>query len=250
MKLSKSSNPVFGSNAFGNFQSQSAAYRQKTMTLDGVVNKTFVMLILVVAAAFFTWDKTLSNPAGATVWMFGGAIVGLISALIVIFKKSVAHIFAPVYAIAEGLFLGALSALINIQYPGLPMQAVALTFGTFFVMLVAYRMRWIRATEKFKAIVVAATGGIALVYLVSWIIGFFGVSSFIHGNSLFSIGFSLVVVVIAALNLILDFTFIEDTIRMGAPKQLEWYASFGLVVTLIWLYLEFLRLLAKINSRE
>ena len=248
MNLSKSSNPVFGANAFTN-HSQRATYT-KSMTLDGVVNKTFVMLILVIASAFFTWDKTLSNPSASQIWMIGGMIIGLISALVVIFKKSLAYIFAPIYAIAEGLFLGALSALINIQYPGIPLQAVALTFGTFFVMLVAYRMGWIRATQKFRAVIVAATGGIALVYLVSWVIGFFGVSSFIHGNSLFSIGFSLVVVVIAALNLILDFSFIENSIRMGAPKQLEWYASFGLIVTLIWLYLEFLRLLSKLNSRD
>lgn len=250
MKLSTSSNPVLSDTAFKNFRTTYTGAIQETMTLNGVVNKTFTMLVLVVTAAFFTWNKTLTNPGQAQIWMIGGALAGLAFGLLASFKKNLAYIFAPAYALAEGLFLGALSALLNAQYPGLPLQAVALTFGTFMVMLLAYRMKIIRATEKFRAIIIAATGGIALVYLASFVLGFFGVSSFIHGNSLFSIGFSLVVVAIAALNLILDFDFIERAIRANAPKQLEWYAAFGLIVTLIWLYIEFLRLLSKLSSRD
>jgi uncharacterized YccA/Bax inhibitor family protein len=158
---------------------------------------------------------------------------------------------APIYAVFEGLFLGAISAMFEAMYPGLVMRAVSLTFGVFFIMLLLYRSGTIRATQKFRTVILAATGGIALVYFVSFIAGMFGVNfGFMTGNSMMSIGFSLVVVVIAALNLILDFDMITRGADAMAPKYMEWYGAFGLMVTLIWLYLELLRLLSKIASRD
>jgi uncharacterized YccA/Bax inhibitor family protein len=157
----------------------------------------------------------------------------------------------PIYALLEGLFLGGISAVLNAQMPGIVIQAVGLTFGTLACLLVAYRTGIIKAAENFKLGVVAATGGICLLYMVSIVMGFFGGSiPMIHSSSPMGIGFSLFVVVIAALNLVLDFDFIEQGAEHGAPKYMEWYAAFGLMVTLVWLYLEILRLLAKLNSRR
>jgi uncharacterized YccA/Bax inhibitor family protein len=182
--------------------------------------------------------------------MIGGGIGGFIVAIITIFKKTWAPFTTPIYAILEGLLLGGLSAFIESMYPGIVLQAVALTFGTLFSLLFAYKSGLIRATENFKLGVVAATGGIALIYLVSFILGMFGTSiPFIHENGLMGIGFSAFVVVIAALNLVLDFDFIETGAAKGAPKYMEWYATFGLLVTLVWLYIEILRLLTKLRSR-
>jgi uncharacterized YccA/Bax inhibitor family protein len=168
-----------------------------------------------------------------------------------VFKKNWAIVTAPLYAVLEGLVLGGLSATFEARFPGIVIQAVGLTFGTLFALLLAYKSGVIKATENFKLGVVAATGGIALVYLAGFVLGFFGVSiPYIHGSGTIGILFSLVVVVIAALNLVLDFDFIESGAASGAPKYMEWYAAFGLLVTLIWLYLEILRLLAKLRSRR
>jgi len=184
-------------------------------------------------------------------WVFGGSIGGLIVALITVFKKQWASISAPVYALLEGLALGGISSIFEAQFPGIVMQAVGLTFGTLFCLLLAYKSGMIKATENFKMGVVAATGGIFLVYMVSWVLGMFSVRiPFIHESGLMGIGFSLFVVVIASLNLVLDFDFIESGAAQGAPKYMEWYAAFGLMVTLVWLYLEILRLLAKLKDRE
>ena len=158
---------------------------------------------------------------------------------------------APLYALAEGLFLGGVSSLFEARFPGIVMQAVLLTFGTLFALLMAYRSGLVRATENFKLGVVAATGGIALVYLATIVLGFFGIGiPYIHESGLVGIGFSLFVVVVAALNLVLDFDFIETGVEQGAPKYMEWYGAFGLMVTRVWLYIEFLRLLAKLQSRD
>ena len=178
--------------------------------------------------------------------MFGGLIVGAIVALVLVFKKTWAPALAPAYAILEGLFLGGISAFYQARFPGIAVQAVALTFGTLFALLGAYQTGLIRPSENFKLGIFAATGGIALVYLVSMVLGFFGIQiPGIFGNGIIGIGFSIVVVIIAALNLVLDFDFIEQGAAVGAPKYLEWYAAFGLMVTLVWLYLEILRLLAS-----
>ena len=179
------------------------------------------------------------------------AIGGFVAALVTVFKKEWAPVTAPLYALVEGFFLGAISAMYNFMYEGIVLQAVMLTFGTLFALLFAYRSGLIKATENFKLGVVAATGGIALVYLATIVLGFFGVSiPLIHESGLVGIGFSLFVVVIAALNLVLDFDFIETGVEQGAPKYMEWYGAFGLMVTLVWLYIEFLRLLSKLQSRN
>ena len=222
------------------------------MTLNGTVNKTGLLLLLCVFTAAFAWSQ-VSIPAGivgAGPYMWGGAIGGLVLALVTIFKKEWSPVTAPMYAIVEGLFLGAISAMYNHMYEGIVMQAVLLTFGTLFAMLFCYRSGLIKATENFKMGVAAATGGIFLVYLASTVLGMFGIQiPMIHESGLVGIGFSLVVVVVAALNLVLDFDFIETGVEKGAPKYMEWYGAFGLIVTLVWLYIEFLRLLSKLQSR-
>jgi uncharacterized YccA/Bax inhibitor family protein len=170
---------------------------------------------------------------------------------VTVFKKSRAGVTAPIYALLEGLLLGGLSAIFEAQYPGIVIQAVGLTFGTLFCLLVAYTSRMIKVTQNFRLGVFAATGGIALFYLASMVLGFFGIHiPYIHEGGLIGIGFSLFIVVIAALNLVLDFDFIEQAAAQGAPRYMEWYGAFGLIVTLVWLYIEILRLLSKLRSRN
>ena len=226
---------------------------ENAMTIQGTVNKTAVLLFLCFITAMWTWNIFFStgDPQAVSSWIIIGALGGFITAIITVFKKHWAGITGPIYALLEGLFLGGISAILEARFPGIVIQAVGLTFGTLFCLLFAYRSGIIRATENFKLGVVAATGGIAMVYFVSIVLGFFGISMpFIHENGLIGILFSLFVVVIAALNLVLDFDFIEHGATQGAPKFMEWYAAFGLIVTLVWLYIEILRLLAKLNSRR
>jgi len=225
----------------------------QVMTIQGTVNKTALMMVILLAAASFTWGKFFEtgNPAAVSTWIMVGVFGGFVVALVTVFKKTWSPLTAPVYALLEGLFLGGLSAVFEARFPGIVIQAVALTFGTLIALLAAYRSGMIKATENFKLGVFAATGGIALVYIATMVLGFFGIRMpFIHDSGLFGIGFSLFVVVIAALNLVLDFDFIENGASSGAPKYMEWYAAFGLMVTLIWLYIEILRLLAKLRSRR
>jgi uncharacterized YccA/Bax inhibitor family protein len=224
-----------------------------TMTIQGTVNKTLWLLILVLVTASWVWNMFFSsgNPEAIIPWLFGGTVGGFIVALITIFKKQWSPITAPLYSVLEGLALGGISAFFEAQFQGIVIQAVALTFGTLFCLLLAYKSGLIKATENFKLGVVAATGGIGLIYLVTMILGFFGISiPYIHESGIIGIGFSVFVVIIAALNLVLDFDFIENGAQTGAPKFMEWYAAFGLMVTLIWLYLEILRLLAKLRGRK
>ncbi|MDQ8181386.1 Bax inhibitor-1/YccA family protein [Pelagicoccus sp. SDUM812005] len=249
----RTSNPALNDKAF---DIDRAAARGEVMTINGTVNKTGFLLCLLWVAAIFTYDKTMTvaqtegNPATLYPWMIGGSIAGLIIAMITIFKKTAAPITAPLYAVVEGLVLGVLSAFFELQFPGIVFQAVLLTFGTLLALLFAYKTGVIKATENFKLGVAAATGGIFVVYMISLVLGFFGVSiPLIHESGWVGIGFSLFVVVIAALNLVLDFDFIESGAAKGAPKYLEWYGAFGLLVTLIWLYIELLRLLSKLRSR-
>ncbi len=243
----RTSNPALNSSTF----SESGIGAAQPMTLQGTVNKTALLLGLVFVAAVFTWQKALANPASAMPWMLGGAIAGFVLCLVTCFKQEWAPISGSLYAVAEGLFLGALSALYEQQFHGIVLQAVLLTIGVLLALLAAYSMRLIKATENFKLGVFAATGGIALVYLLTIVLGFFGIHiPYIHESGLVGIGFSVFVVVIAALNLVLDFDFIENGCVHGAPKHMEWYAAFGLLVTLVWLYVEILRLLAKIASRR
>jgi uncharacterized YccA/Bax inhibitor family protein len=223
------------------------------MTLQGTVNRTGILLALVFVSASYTWSMFFSsgNPETVMPWAIGGAVVGLLLALVTMFKKQWSGITAPLYAIAEGLFLGAISAIFEAQYPGIVIQAVGLTLGTLASLLFLYKTGLVKPTENFRLMVTSATMGIGLLYLVSMMMNMFGSGGigFIHSNGLFGIGFSLFVVAIAALNLVLDFDFIEQGSEMGAPKYMEWFGAFSLMVTLIWLYLEMLRLLAKLRSR-
>ena len=245
----RTANPTLNENVFKTAAEDS--YGESAMTIQGTVTKTFILLILVVAASSFTWKMFLTSGMGAVYpWMIGGAIGGLVMALVTIFAKRWAFITAPIYGLLEGFLLGGLSAMLEAVFPGIVIQAVGLTFGTLFVMLTIYKTGIIKVTDKFRIGIIAATGSIMLIYLATWVLGFFGVAiPYIHGNGWIGIGFSLVVLVIAALNLVLDFDFIERGQELGAPKYMEWYGAFGLIVTLIWLYIEFLRLLAKLRSR-
>ena len=242
----RTANPALNEKAF-----QGQVTLGDAMTLQGTVNKTGVLLLCVVAASAWTWGLSHSPaPEAAIPWMMGGLFGGLIVAFATIFKKQWARFTAPLYALLEGLVLGGISAFFEKAYPGVAFQAVGLTFGTLFVLLLAYKTGVIRATQGFKIGVIAATGGIAVFYLAEMVLGFFHVQvPAINGSGPWGIVFSLFVVVIAALNLVLDFDMIETGVRMGAPKYMEWYGAFGLMVTLIWLYLEILRLLAKARRR-
>jgi uncharacterized YccA/Bax inhibitor family protein len=183
--------------------------------------------------------------------MFGGLIGGFIVAMVTVFKKEWSPVTAPIYALLEGLVLGGISAFMDLRYPGIAIQAVGLTFGTLFALLLAYRSGLIPVTQKLRMGIVAATGGIMVFYLLQMLLGFFGIQfSSINGNGFIGIGFSLIVVAVAALNLVLDFDFIERGVQYGAPKYMEWYGAFGIIVTLVWLYLEILRLLSKLRSRN
>ncbi|MBE0536179.1 MAG: Bax inhibitor-1/YccA family protein [Phycisphaerae bacterium] len=225
-------------------------YGENVMTVNGAVAKTGVLLGLCVLTAAWTWSMASAAPETAMPWVIGGLIGGLVTAMVTIFKKNLAPITGPLYAALEGLALGAISALFEMQYPGIVVSAVGLTFGVLAVMLFAYRTGLVRATDKFKMGVVAATGGIFLVYMVTLVLSFFRIQvPMIHSAGTFGILFSLFVVVIAALNLVLDFDFIENGAAAGAPKYMEWYAAFGLMVTLVWLYIEILRLLSKMRRR-
>jgi uncharacterized YccA/Bax inhibitor family protein len=249
--MMRTANPALNKKTFGNTSYMSST--ENTMTLQGTVNKTGFLLTFLILAAAWTWNLYFesNNPASVTPWLIGGLLGGFIVALITTFKKHLSPITAPIYAVLEGLFLGSLSALFESRFPGIVVQAVGLTFGTLFALLMAYRSGLIKATENFKLGVTAATGGICLLYIISFVLSFFGTSiPYIHQSGIIGIGFSMFVVVIAALNLVLDFDFIENASKSNAPKYMEWYGAFGLLVTLVWLYIEILRLLSKLYSRN
>ena len=246
----KSSNPALTTNIF---RSEGSVASADAMTVQGTVNKTVLLLLCVLATASIAWSLIFNglNPKGIMVLIGVGLIGGFVMALVTAFKKRSSAITAPIYAAFQGLFLGGLSALFESIFPGIVIQAVGLTFATLFCLLGAYKSGMIKVTENFKLGIVAATSGISLFYFINFIFGLFGMNmGFIHGNGLFGIGFSLVVVAIAALNLVMDFDFIESGEDQRAPKYMEWYSAFGLMVTLIWLYIEILRLLAKLQSRR
>jgi uncharacterized YccA/Bax inhibitor family protein len=254
----RSGNPALNESVFRNAATAASTWTDsgsQVMTLNGVVLKTGFLLALLTATAIFTWQQALSGTAGmagAMPWMIGGLIAGTILALVTVFKPTVAPWTAPLYAACEGLALGGISAIYQLQYgDGIVVQAVGLTFGTLAALLATYSTGLIKPSESFKLGIVAATGGIALLYVASFILGFFGMTiPLIGSNGPWGIAFSGFVVVVAALNLVLDFDFIENGVRDAAPKYMEWYAGFGLLVTLVWLYLAMLRLLAKLQSRD
>jgi len=244
----KSSNPALGDKTFQNLQPALAA--EGRMTINGTINKTLILLVLTLVPAAWVWDKFYKGGAEAvSSWIMVAVIAGLVVAMATIFKKTWAPFTAPLYAVIEGVVIGGISAIAEAQFQGIVFQAASLTFGTLLALLVAYRTGMIKVTERFRLGVVAATGGIFVVYLISIVLGFFGINvPFIHSGGTIGILFSLFVVVIAALNLVLDFDFIERGSAEGAPKYMEWYGAFGLIVTLIWLYIEFLRLLTKLRQ--
>ena len=242
----RSGNPSLNAKTFSGFDMTATT----AMTIMGTVHKTALALLLLMTTALFTWNLPVGDPRGNSLMMLG-MIGGLVVGIVTVFKHQWAKYTVPAYALLKGLALGGISKFFETMYPGIVNQAVMLTFGTLGALLLAYRSGLIKATENFKLGIVAATGGIAFVYLISWILGMFGVTvPVIHSNSNMGILFSIGVVVIAALNLVLDFDFIEEGAEKGAPKYMEWYGAFGLLVTLIWLYLEILRLLAKVSSRR
>jgi uncharacterized YccA/Bax inhibitor family protein len=244
MALMRTSNPALNDKTF---RGEGVAFGE-TMTLNGTINKTGLLLIFTIATAAWSWRLAPEAAVGAAIL---GAIGGLIVALVTIFKKSWAPVTAPMYALLEGMVLGAISVSLEARFPGIAIEAVSLTFGTLFVMLLVYRTGIIPVTDRFRLGVVAATGGIALFYVLTFILGFFGIHfASIYGSGMIGIGFSLFVVIIASLNLVLDFDFIERGVSFGAPKYMEWYSGFALLVTLIWLYMEMLRLLAKFRGRR
>jgi uncharacterized YccA/Bax inhibitor family protein len=244
----RTGNPTLSDKAFAGFGHQYVEANQ-TMTLQGTVNKTGILLLLLFITAAWVWNMAYTDDtANIQLWMFGGLIGGLIMAIVTMVKPNFAPITAPLYAMLEGLALGAISIFFEMRYPGIVVQAIGLTMGILLALLMAYKSGLIKATENFKLGVVAATGGIFLVYMFSFVLGFFGINMpYIHQSGMIGIGFSLFVVVIASLNLVLDFDFIESGAENGAPKYMEWYGAFGLVVTLVWLYIEILRLLSKLN---
>jgi uncharacterized YccA/Bax inhibitor family protein len=243
----RSSNPLLKEKAFAG-----QLVTGETMTIQGTVNKTGLLLLLVMVSAAWTWGLSHSEtPDAAYPWMIGGALGGFVLALVTVFKKTWSPFTAPIYALLEGLFLGGISAVLERSYPGIAVEAVSLTFAVMFVMLLAYKFGIIRATRGFKLGVIAATGGIALVYLANMVMSLFFHTqiSALYSSTPLGIGISLFIVVIAAMNLIIDFDMIETAVGMGAPKYMEWYGAFGLMVTLIWLYMEILRLLGKVRRR-
>ena len=221
----------------------------QVMTVNGTLDKTFLLFLCAILPAAYTWNQfTLGFTDKAYMLMTVGAIVGFIFALIVAFTKN--KFLTPLYAMCEGLFLGGISAVFNAQYPGIVIQAVLGTFAAMFSMLGLYRIGAIKCTDKFRSVIFTATISIAVLYLIQWIGSFFHYSiPAIFGTGTIGIGFSVIVVAIAALNLILDFDFIERGTQAMLPKDYEWYGAFGLMVTLVWLYIEILRLLAKLRDR-
>jgi uncharacterized YccA/Bax inhibitor family protein len=233
----------------GTFKDAGVAIGSEAMTIQGTVNKTGISLLILMATASFVWNKAFAGEQ-FQIWMFGGAIGGVVLALVTVFKKAWAPATTPVYAALEGLFLGGISATYEARFEGIVINAVGLTFGTLAALLMAYSSGLIKPSENVKLGIAAATGGIGLVYLISMGLSFFGKQMpFIHDASPIGIAFSGFVVLIASFNLVLDFDFIESGAARRAPKHMEWYAAFGLLVTLVWLYLEMLRLLAKLQGK-
>lgn len=255
MALFESGNPTLNENKF---RQTIVINDSEAMTQRGTLNKFFLMFLLVMGTASLTW-RAAAQGANVMPWVIGGAIGGFVVALVLSFKPVWAAFLAPVYALLEGAFVGGISSVYNFAFKGaaatgtggIVMQAVGLTFAVVIAMFALYQFRIIKATEKFRSVIIIATVGIGVFYLLAMVLRMFHVDMpLIHSSGTMGIVFSLVVVCVAALNLILDFDMIETGARIKAPKYMEWYGAFGLLVTIVWLYLEILRLLAKMNSRN
>ena len=254
MSLFKSGNPALAEKRFRGTVLDDVVTYENAMTVRGTLQKFGFLMIMVLGTALYSW-KEFASGGNTMPLILVGAFGGLIIAIILTFKKEWSPFLAPAYALLEGLFVGAISAYYNYVFaakaPFIIMNAVGLTLACAVAMYLLYSFKIIQATQKFKAIVMTATAGIGIFYLLTWVLSFFGVSlPFLHEGSLMGIGFSLFVVAIAALNLILDFDMIDQGAALGAPKYMEWYGAFGLLVTIVWLYLEMLRLLSKLSSRD
>ncbi|MFC4231831.1 Bax inhibitor-1/YccA family protein [Parasediminibacterium paludis] len=255
MELFKSGNPTLTQKIFDKSYAHEAAM-QGTMSVRGTINKFGFLLLMIIGGASYTWhlNESLRQNEMYTFTMIG-AFGGMICAFAIIFKNNWAQYIAPLYAVLEGLFIGGISAIFNETfsktYPGLVLQAVGLTFGVAIAMFLLYNFRVIKATEKFKSVIIAATLGIAIFYGLTMLLRLFNITiPFMYDGSLLGVGISLFVVAIAALNLILDFDMIEQGAEQGAPKYMEWYGAFGLMVTIVWLYIEILKLLSRFAKRN
>jgi len=255
MAIFNSSNPTLTEKIFDKSLNENAQ-SFGVMSVRGTINKFGFLLVMVMAAAMYVWNVYAEgNTSSATTLMLVGAIGGFVVALVMMFKPAWAGLIAPAYGILEGLFIGGISAFFNAMfqksYPNIILHAVGLTLGVAMAMFLLYNFRIINVTNRLRSIIMSATLGIGLFYLIVWILGLFGINmGFAFDSSPLSIGISLFIVGIAAMSLLLDFDSIERAAEMGAPKYMEWYGAFGLLVTLVWLYLEILRLLSKLNSRN
>lgn len=242
----RTSNPVFSDRVFARYEGM--VYEDQ-MTIKGTIDKCFLMLILAIAAAAMTWNfGATRGPEAVMPFVLGGGLAGFGLALVTIFVASVRPITALLYSVAEGVFLGALSLIVEARYPGIAFQAVTITFGILAAMLVIYRSGIIRVTSGFAKGLIIATAGVALVYIAAIVMGLFGLEMpFLHDSGPIGIGVSIVILIIASLNFLLDFETIKQGVAAGFPKAGEWLAAFGLMVTLFWVYFEVLRLLEKIR---
>ena len=251
MAILSSGNPALSQSSF---EKSLELNSSEVMTEKGTMNKFFMLTLLVIASASYTWNEFYKGT-DVTPWMWIGAIGGLVLGLITSFKPKWSPVTGPIYALLEGVFLGAISAVYNSQFetiaPNIITQAVGLTFAVVLAMLLLYRFRIIKVTEQLRSVISSAIMAIGLFYLVAIVLRLFNIPiAFLHEGSLLGIGFSLVVVGVAAFSLLLNFDTIEKGVALGAPKHMEWYGAFGLIVTIVWLYLEILRLLGKLNSRD
>lgn len=254
MSLLKSGNPALSEKRFRDTILGDIVNPADAMTVRGTLNKFGFLFLMTMATAFYAWREFYLG-GNVSLLMNIGIIGGLVTALILVFKQQWSPYLAPAYALLKGLLVGGASAYFNYAFqeiaPFIIIQSVGITFAVIIAMYLLYSFRIIKATQKFKAIVLTATMGIAIFYLIAYVLHFFNINiPFLHEGSTFGIIFSFIVVGLAALNLIIDFDMIENGAAMGAPKYMEWYGAFGLLVTIIWLYLEILRLLAKLNSRD
>ncbi|HMK03556.1 MAG TPA: Bax inhibitor-1/YccA family protein [Ferruginibacter sp.] len=254
MAIFKTSNPVLSEKKFRDTVLDEVVSHENAMTVKGTLQKFGFLFLMVMGTAFYSW-KEFAEGGNVQPLIWTGAIGGLVIAIVIMFKKEWSPYLAPAYALLEGLFVGAISAYYDFAFaayaPNIIMNAVGLTFGTCIAMYLLYTFKVIKATAKFKAIVITATAGIAIFYMITLVLGMFGISiPFLHESSALGIGFSIFVVALAALNLILNFDMIENGVELGAPKYMEWYSAFGLLVVIVWLYLEILRLLSLLSGRD
>jgi len=249
MRFGKSSNPVLSQKRFEKTHVFDQVHGEG-MTLNGTINKTLILFGLLLVTGYFSWNLTLSGAINPMTLIVGGAIGGIAIAIFTVMKPEKSPLTAPIYALVEGVFVGAISAMYSTVYDGIIMQAVGLTLSILLIMLLLYKTGVIKATPKFKKGIIIATGGVVFFYILNFVASLFGGGVSLFNLGLLGIGISLVIIVIAAMNLVLDFDMIEKGISSGQPKYIEWFAAFGIMITLVWLYIEILRLLALLAGRD